>query len=160
MTLITFHVAATTADTAGQAGTAAPSVDTADAAVNAAGLLVSAGAVCPVAPGNAQQYVDEITGYILWGVLVLFSVGVVIGIGAILAGRIFGMPHASKAGVVSIVVIFVAGIGYLVLPGMVNGFMGNGCIDPQSPPPSEAALQLPLDVPLDVVLPHGMGGFA
>ncbi|MGJ7442909.1 hypothetical protein [Aquipuribacter sp. MA13-6] len=90
--------------------------------------LVTAGAVCPVAPGNAQQYVDEITGYILWGVLALFTIGMLIGIGAILAGRIFGMPHASKAGVVSIVIIFVAGIGYLVLPGMVNGFMGTGCI--------------------------------
>lgn len=90
--------------------------------------VLSAGAVCPVAPGNAQQYVDEITGYILWGVLVLFTMGLLIGIGAILAGRIFGMPHASKAGVVSIVIIFVAGIGYLVLPGMVNGFMGTGCI--------------------------------
>ncbi|MFC3687284.1 hypothetical protein [Aquipuribacter hungaricus] len=85
-------------------------------------------AVCPVAPGNAQQYIDEIMGYVLWGVLIMFSVGVIIGIGAIVAGRIFSMPHASKAGVVSIVVMFAAGIGYLVLPGMVDGFMGDGCV--------------------------------
>ncbi len=106
--------------------------------------LVSAGAVCPVAPGNAQQYVDEITGYILWGVLALFTIGMLIGIGAILAGRIFGMPHASKAGVVSIVIIFVAGIGYLVLPGMVNGFMGTGCItaSPDSRPPVVSVVDL------------------
>ena len=24
--------------------------------------------ICPVAPGNAQKYVDQITGYVLWGV--------------------------------------------------------------------------------------------
>lgn len=109
--------------------------------------LVTAGAVCPVAPGNAQQYVDEITGYILWGVLALFTIGMLIGIGAILAGRIFGMPHASKAGVVSIVIIFVAGIGYLVLPGMVNGFMGTGCITTSDPAPSVDAAPITLLLP-------------
>ena len=24
--------------------------------------------ICPVAPGNAQRYVDQIAGYVLWGV--------------------------------------------------------------------------------------------
>lgn len=71
--------------------------------------------VCPVAPPGAQTYADQLTGYVLWGVLALFVVGVVIGVGAIVAGRIFSMPHASKAGVVSIVVIFMASIGYMVL---------------------------------------------
>ena len=110
--------------------------------------VLAVGAVCPVAPGNAQQYVDEITGYILWGVLALFTIGLIIGIGSVLAGRIFGMPHASKAGVVSIVIIFVAGIGYLVLPGMVDGFMGTGCI--AAPTPADLTLaQTQLVAPAD-----------
>lgn len=134
---------------AGAAGPAGTGVSVLDVAVFAA----AAGAVCPVAPGNAQQYVDEITGYILWGVLALFTIGLLIGIGAILAGRIFGMPHASKAGVVSIVIIFVAGIGYLVLPGMVNGFMGTGCITTQPAPPPAAPVTVALQVPL-----HDIGG--
>ena len=25
--------------------------------------------VCPVAPGDAQKYIDQITGYVLWGVI-------------------------------------------------------------------------------------------
>jgi hypothetical protein len=32
-------------------------------------------------------------------------------------------------GVVSLVVVFVAAIGYLVLPGMLNGMLGDGCVD-------------------------------
>ena len=32
----------------------------------AAVLLVSM-EICPVAPGNAQRYVDQIAGYVLWG---------------------------------------------------------------------------------------------
>ena len=64
-------------------------------------------AVCPVAPPGAQAYADQLTGYVLWGTLALFIVGVAVGIGAIVAGRIFSMPHASKAGVVSLSLIHI-----------------------------------------------------
>ena len=84
--------------------------------------------VCPRAPGDAQRYVDQITGYVLWGVGILFVIAVVIAIGAIVAGRLFSIPHASKVGVVSIVVVFIAAIGYLVLPGMLRALLGTGCI--------------------------------
>lgn len=85
-------------------------------------------AVCPVAPAGAQAYADQLTGYVLWGVLALFVVGIVVGIGAVVAGRVFAMPHASKIGVISIVVVFLAGVGYMVLPGMINGITGSGCV--------------------------------
>ena len=84
--------------------------------------------VCPRAPGDAQTYVDQITGYVLWGVGILFVIAVVVAIGAIVAGRLFSIPHASKVGVVSIVVVFIAAIGYLVLPGMLAALLGTGCI--------------------------------
>lgn len=84
--------------------------------------------ICPKAPGDAQNYADQITGYILWGVLALFVVGIVVGIGAVVAGRVFAMPHSSKAGVVAIVVVFLAAVAYMVLPGMVAAITGAGCI--------------------------------
>ena len=84
--------------------------------------------ICPVAPGNAQIYVDQITGYVLWGVGILFVVGLIVAIGAVLGGRIFSMPHASKIGVVSVVVVFVAAVAYLALPSMLSGLLGSGCI--------------------------------
>lgn len=84
--------------------------------------------VCPQAPGNAAVYVDQITGYVLWGVGILFVLAIVVGIGAIVAGRLFNMPHSSKVGVVSLVVVFVAAIGYLTLPGMLDALLGAGCI--------------------------------
>jgi hypothetical protein len=85
--------------------------------------------ICPVAPGNAQRYVDQITGYVLWGVGMLFVIAVVIAIGAIVAGRLFSMPHASKVGVVSIVVVFMSAIAYMVLPGLIDSLLGAGCIN-------------------------------
>ncbi len=84
--------------------------------------------VCPVAPPGAQAYADKLTGYVLWGVLILFLIGTAVGVGAIVGGRVFSMPHASRAGVISVVVIFIAGIAYMVLPGMVNAITGSGCI--------------------------------
>jgi hypothetical protein len=29
--------------------------------------------ICPIAPGNAQKYVNQITGYVLWGSASSFS---------------------------------------------------------------------------------------
>ncbi len=85
-------------------------------------------AICPKAPPGATVPVNEITGYVVWGVIILFSLSLIIGLGAIVAGRIFSMPHASKVGVISLVVVFVAAVAYLVLPGMLDGILGKGCI--------------------------------
>lgn len=84
--------------------------------------------VCPKAPPGAQTHVDAIMGYVLWGVGILFVLGIVIAIGAVVAGRMFGMPHASTTGVIGLVVVFIAVIGYLILPGILDTMMGSGCI--------------------------------
>ena len=52
----------------------------------------------------------------------------VVTIAAIVAGRVFNMPHASKVGVIGLIIIFVAAIGYQVAPGIVGAILGNGCI--------------------------------
>lgn len=89
---------------------------------------VLAAEVCPKAPPGAVGPTNQITGYVLWGVIVLFGLGIVIAIGAIIAGRVFSLPHASKVGVISVVVVFACAIAYLALPGMLNGILGKGCI--------------------------------
>ncbi len=91
-------------------------------------LATLAAAVCPKAPPGAEVYAADIQGYVLWGVLSLFVVGIVTSIGAIVAGRVFAMPHASRAGVVGVAVILLAAVAYMVAPGMVSGITGTGCI--------------------------------
>ncbi|WP_220093482.1 hypothetical protein [Flexivirga caeni] len=85
-------------------------------------------AVCPKAPKGASGPVNDIKGYVMWGVIVLFFLGIVVGIGGVVAGRVFSMPHASKVALVGLAVVFLAAIGYKVLPAMLNGIMGSGCI--------------------------------
>lgn len=84
--------------------------------------------VCPIAPPGAQGYANTLTGYVLWGVLALMLVGIVVSIGAVVGGRVFAMPHASKAGVVGVAVVFVAAVAYMVVPGMLSGITGSGCV--------------------------------
>ena len=91
-------------------------------------LLPMAAPVCPKAPPGAVGPTNEITSYVLWGVIVLFGLGIIIAIAAIIAGRVFSLPHASKVGVISVVVVFACAVAYLVLPGMLNGVLGKGCI--------------------------------
>lgn len=84
--------------------------------------------VCPKAPPGAQKYADEILGYVMWGVGALFIFGLLVSIGAIVAGRVFHMPHASKAGVVGIFIVIMAVLAYLIAPGIITSMLGNGCI--------------------------------
>ena len=84
--------------------------------------------ICPKAPGDAEKYTNQILGYVLWGVGILFLLGLIVGIGGVVAGRVFSMPHASKTGVVGIVVVFITIIAYLVLPGIMKAVLGSGCI--------------------------------
>lgn len=85
-------------------------------------------AVCPKAPGNAQLYIDDITSYVMWGVLAVFAIGILVSIGGVVAGRMFGMVHASKTGMVGGIVVFVAAIAYMVVPAMIEGIVGRGCL--------------------------------
>ncbi len=84
--------------------------------------------VCPQAPPGAQVHVDNILGYVLWGVGILFFLGVIVAVGAIVGGRMFGMHHASTGGIIGLVIVFVAVIGYLILPGILDAMMGTGCV--------------------------------
>lgn len=91
-------------------------------------LAASFASVCPKAPPGAQTYVNDITGFVQWGVLAIFGIGIIIAIGAVAAGRMFSMPHASKVGMVSGVVVFMAAVGYMVVPAMIDGVTGSGCL--------------------------------
>lgn len=90
--------------------------------------IVLAVKVCPKAPPGAVRPTQQIEGYVLWGAGILFGISVIVAIGAVIAGRVFGMPHASKLGVISIVIVFICAVAYLVLPGMVDAILGKGCI--------------------------------
>jgi hypothetical protein len=93
-----------------------------------ANAMLVAAKICPKAPPGAVEPTNEITAYVLWGVIAIMGLAILVGLGAVAGGRLFSMPHASKVGVISIAVTFVCGIALLILPGMFNAFIGKGCI--------------------------------
>lgn len=96
--------------------------------ITTADVTAQIATVCPKAPPGADPYVDDITGYVMWGVLALLFAAALVGIGAVVGGRMFSMPHASKVGIISIVVVFFAAIGYMIVPGIIAGITGSGCV--------------------------------
>ncbi len=84
--------------------------------------------VCPKAPPGAQQIVDQITGNVAWGFLAVFGLAALVSIGAIEAGKLLAMPHASKWGVVGPCVVLMAAICYMIWPGMLDSVVGDGCV--------------------------------
>ena len=43
--------------------------------------------VCPKAPPGAQKYADDVMGYVLWGVGIVFFLGLVIAIASLVDGN-------------------------------------------------------------------------
>lgn len=87
------------------------------------------GKVCPMAPTGAQPLVDQFLGWFAWFLVwVAFPAGILAAVGMVLFGKIFSMPHVGKAGLIGLFVVLGAGLLYLVVPGILAGFLGDGCV--------------------------------
>lgn len=95
-------------------------------------------AICPAPPPGVEAHANTITSYVMWGVLAVFLLGLLVGVGTIAAGRVVSLPHASKMGVVSVVSILLSAIAYMVLPGMLKTITGSGCV--AAPTPTHAVV--------------------
>ncbi len=101
------------------------------------GLVVLAGpaaaapdlvaAVCPEAPPGTQEFADDVTAWVKWGVLALIGIAGVTSIGAIVGGRIFNHPHASRQGATGIAWTMGAAILYGVILVIIDSIVGSGC---------------------------------
>ena len=89
--------------------------------------LIAAAGVCPQAPPGMQAPVDQVTGWVKWGVISLFVIAAVVSIGSLLFGRVLHHPQASRAGSVGLAVCVLAAILYVVFPGMLTSIIGSGC---------------------------------
>jgi uncharacterized membrane protein YgaE (UPF0421/DUF939 family) len=59
-------------------------------------LLLTPLAICPTLPAGATAAIDQINGYVLGVVIAMFATAVIVGIGAIVVGRLFGMPPTTS----------------------------------------------------------------
>ena len=83
--------------------------------------------VCPEAPPGMQAFADDVTAWVKWGVLALIVTSAVVSLGAILAGRIFSHPHASRYGAMGVAVVVLVAITYTVILVILDSITGSGC---------------------------------
>jgi hypothetical protein len=83
--------------------------------------------ICPTAPGAAAPIVNQILSYVVWFLIIMFFAGVLVGIGSIIGGKMFGLGHSAKIGAISLVVVVVCAILYLVMPSVLESLLGSGC---------------------------------
>jgi hypothetical protein len=84
--------------------------------------------ICPIAPGQAEKYGNQIAGMVLWGVIFLFGVAEVVMIGTVIVGKIMHQPHTVKAGIGGVVTVIVAAVALVVVVGIPIAIIGKGCI--------------------------------
>lgn len=84
--------------------------------------------ICPTLPPGAEAAINQINGYVLGTVIALFVTVVIVGVGAIVSGRVLGMPHVTKGGVVTLVVAVIGAVLVPVVLPVVQGLLGTGCI--------------------------------
>jgi len=61
-------------------------------------------------------------------VWVAFPAGILAAVAAVILGKVFSMPHVSKGGLIGVFVVLGAALLYLVIPGILSGFLGDGCV--------------------------------
>jgi hypothetical protein len=86
-------------------------------------LAVVLAVVCPQAPPGMQNYVDSVTGWVMWGVLAILVIAGFVSIGSILAGRIFAHPHGSRYGAIGLTVTVICAVLYVTVPTVLNSIV-------------------------------------
>lgn len=84
-------------------------------------------AVCPEAPPGTQEFMDDVTAWVKWGVLALIILSALISLGSILVGRIFSHPQASRFGSMGIAGTIIVAILYTVILVVLATITGDGC---------------------------------
>ena len=68
---------------------------------------------------------DQCLGWVSWALVwIAFPAGILAAVAAVILGKIFSMPHVSKGGLIGVFVVLGAALLYLVIPGILAGFLG------------------------------------
>ncbi len=94
----------------------------------AADVSTRLSAVCPQEIPGAKTYTDQLTGHLMWVVIIGAPIVALVAILAIGGGRVLGIPMMTKGGVITLCVILIVVILYFVMPPMIDSFFGDGCV--------------------------------
>ena len=88
----------------------------------------AAGGLCPKAPTGVEPFVNDFQSWIQWGVLAIILMAAVAGAGMLVFGRVTGHPKGARLGLEVIMVVILGAVLYVIIPGIVTGITGKGCV--------------------------------
>jgi hypothetical protein len=101
----------------------APHVATLAGEIQAKGV----GNVCAQAPDGVEPYVNDVLGWVKYGVIAIIIGAGFASIGAMIVGKIGSMGRAAQIGASGLFWTVIGAIAFVVIYGVLNGIVGNGC---------------------------------
>ena len=85
------------------------------------------GDVCAKAPVGVEPYVNEILGWVKYGVIAIIIGCGFASVGAMIIGKIGSMGRAAQVGASGLLWTVLGAIVFVVIYGVLNGIVGDGC---------------------------------
>jgi hypothetical protein len=85
------------------------------------------GDVCAKAPDGVEPYVQDVLGWVKYGVIAIIIACGFASVGAMVVGKIGSMGRAAQVGASGLFWSVIGAIAFVVIYGVLNGIVGNGC---------------------------------
>ena len=85
------------------------------------------GDVCAKAPTGVEGYVNQVLGWVKYGVMALIIGAGFASVGAMVVGKIGSMGRAAQVGASGLFWTVLAASAFVVIYGILTGIVGNGC---------------------------------
>jgi hypothetical protein len=85
------------------------------------------GDVCAKAPAGVETHVNDLLGWVKYGVIAIIIGAGFASIGAMIVGKIGSMGRAAQIGASGLFWTVIGAIAFVVIYGVLNGIVGNGC---------------------------------
>ena len=85
------------------------------------------GNVCAKAPEGVDPYVKDVLGWVKYGVIAIIVGSGFASVGAMIVGKIGSMGRAAQVGASGLFWSVLGAVAFVVIYGVLNGIVGNGC---------------------------------
>jgi hypothetical protein len=83
--------------------------------------------VCAKAPAGVDPYVNDVLGWVKYGVIAIIIGAGFASVGAMIVGKIGSMGRTAQIGASGLFWTVIGAIAFVVIYGVLNGIVGNGC---------------------------------
>ena len=83
--------------------------------------------VCAKAPAGVQPYVEDVLGWVKYGVIALIIGAGFASVGALVVGKLGSMGRAAQVGASGLFWTVIGAIAFVTIYGILNAIVGNGC---------------------------------